>query len=174
MPAERLVLESILDRCREGGDGSDCFREGPACRVRLWGGLQTGWAGHLALHACALGLEIVSGDAIRLDGARWAATFLVRTADARASAVHHDFLRMARRAPRVVPPLPKPEVEIALEIASDVSTGLVARVTGKDTMGLLAEVLRRFEAWELCPREFSLRTERGEVEDWFWLERARD
>lgn len=166
------MLESILDRCREGGDGSDCFREGPATRVRLWGTLPPGWAGHLALHACALGLEIVSGDAIRID-TRWAATFLVRTADARAGAIRHDFLRMARRAPRVVPPLPQPEVEIALEIASDASCGLVARVTGKDTIGLLADVLRRFDAWELCPREFSLRTERGEVEDWFWLERVR-
>src|SRR6266404_5405595 len=81
MRAERLALEPIVDRCRHSDDGSDCFREGNAYRVRLWGGLPDGWAGNFALHACALGLEIVSGEAICVDSARWAATFVVRTAD---------------------------------------------------------------------------------------------
>ena len=56
------------------------------------GRLPDGWAGNFALHACALGLEIVSGEAICVDSARWAATFVVRTADPRARMARHDFL----------------------------------------------------------------------------------
>ncbi len=175
MRAERLALESIIDRCERGGDGSDCFREGAAYRVRLWGNLPRGWVGNFALHACALGFQIVSGDAICLRGDRWAATFVVHTTDPGATLSVHDFLLMARRAPRAVAPLPEPDVEIALEEAPDGSSGVVARVTGKDTIGLLAEVLRRFEASALRPREFSIRTRRGDVDDWddwFWLVRT--
>lgn len=172
MRAERLVLESIADRCLGGGDGSDCFKEGNAYRVRLWGVLPDRWAGNFALHACALGIEIASGDAICLGGARWAATFIVRTADQRASLARHDFLLMARRAPRVAPPLPAPYVEIAIEEAVDGVSDVVAHVTGKDAIGLLAEVLRRFDASALRPRELSIRTTDGAVDDWFWLERA--
>jgi hypothetical protein len=172
MRAERLVLESIADRCLGGDDGSDCFREGNAYRVRLWGTLPDGWAGNFALHACALGIEIASGDAICLCGGRWAATFVVCTTDPRASVARHDFLLMARRAPRVVPPLPAPCVQIAIEEAVDGVSDVTARVTGKNAIGLLADVLRRFDALALRPREFSIRTIDGGVDDWFWLERT--
>jgi hypothetical protein len=90
----------------------------------------------------------------------------------RAPMMRHDFLHMARRAPRVVPQLPEVDIEIALDEAPDGATGVVARVTGKNTIGLLAEVLRRFEASALRPREFSIRTINDEVDDWFWLQRT--
>ena len=77
---------------------------------------------------------------------------------------------MARRAPRVVPPLPEPNVEISLQEAHRWGS-VIARVTGKDTIGLLAEVLRRFDEWALRLREFSIRTVHDDVDDWFWLER---
>ena len=78
---------------------------------------------------------------------------------------------MARRAPRVVPPLPEPDVEIALQEVPHGSSSVIARVTGKDTIGLLAEVLRRFDATGLRLREFSVCTIHEDVDDWFWLER---
>jgi hypothetical protein len=171
MHAGRLVLRPIIDRYRRDGDGFDCFREGDARRVRLWGHLPPAWAGNLALHACGLGLEIVSGDATRIGGAHWAATFLLRSADPRARIARHDFLHMARRAPVLVPRLPEPNIHIRIEEASE-DPKLVAHVQGKDTIGLLAELLRRFEAFGLRPREFSLRTEAGEIDDRFWLERS--
>ena len=170
MSVERLVLSALVERCLRGDDGSDCFREGDAYRVRLWGSVPDGWTGHFALHAGALGLEIMAGEAICVGGGRWAATFLIRTSDPRTRMARHDFLHMARRAPRVVPPLPEPEVEIRLDAAPDGASGVVARVTGKDTIGLLAGVMRRFEESSLRPREFSIRTIRDEVDDWFWLE----
>jgi hypothetical protein len=169
MHAGRLVLHPIIDRYRRDGDGSDCFREGDACRVRLWGRLPPAWAGNLALHACGLGLEIVSGDATRIGAAHWAATFLLRSADPRAKIARHDFLLMARRAPVLVPRLPEPNIEVAIEEAGP-DASLLAHVRGKDSIGLLAELLRRFEAFGLRPRELSLRTENGEIDDRFWLE----
>jgi hypothetical protein len=169
MRAGRLVLHPIIDRYQRDGDGSDCFREGEACRVRLWGRLPPAWAGNLALHACGLGLEIVSGDATRIGATHWAATFLLRSADPRAPIARHDYLQMARRAPMLVPRLPEPNIEIHLEEPGEDGL-LVARVQGKDSIGLLAELLRRFEASCLRPREFCLRTEQGRIDDRFWLE----
>jgi hypothetical protein len=170
MSVERLALETLVERCLRGHDGFDCFREGDAYRVRLWGSLPEGWTGYFALHAGALGLEIVAGEAVCVGGARWAATFVVRTSDPRTPMARHDFLHMARRTPRVVPPLPEPDVEIGLEEAPDGASGVVARVTGKNSIGLLASVMRRFEASALRPREFSIRTIHDEVDDWFWLQ----
>ena len=138
MRAERLVLEPVVDRCRRGDDGSAFLREEDAYRVLLWGGLPEGWAGNFALHAYALGLEIVSGEAACIGAGRWAATFVVRTADPNARMACHDFLHMARRAPRVVPPLPEPDVEISLCESTEGSSSVIGRVRGKDTIGLLA------------------------------------
>jgi hypothetical protein len=173
MSVERLlVLEVLEERCRRGNDGSDRFREGDAYRVRLWGSLPDGWVGHFALHACALGLEIVSGEAMCFGGARWVATLGVRTSAPSKPLLRRDFLHMARRAPRVVPLLPEADIEIVLDEGLDGTNDAIARVTGKNTHGLLAEVLRRFEASALRPREFSIRTTHDQVDDWFWLQRA--
>jgi len=172
MDAERLVLQSIIDRCEDGADGYDCFREGDAYRVRLWGNLPLAWAANLTLHASALGIEIVSGDAARIGGARWAAVFRVRAADPRAGPGRHDFLHMARRAARFLPRLAEPEIQITLEDAPEGANVVVARVTGKDVIGLLGETLRRFEALSLRPCGFSLRAKDNQVDDRFWLERV--
>src|SRR5262249_9396715 len=83
MSAKRIVLQSILDRCGRGDDGYDCFREGSAHRVRLWGDLPPAWPGSLSLHVSALGIEIVSCDAARIGVTRWAATLLLRATDLR-------------------------------------------------------------------------------------------
>src|SRR5262245_64919718 len=80
MDTERLVLQAVIDRCRRDGDGYDCSREGDAYRVRLWGNLPPAWAGNLALHASALGIEILSGDAARIGGALSGARLLPRAA----------------------------------------------------------------------------------------------
>jgi hypothetical protein len=172
MDAETLVLESILDRCQSDGDGFDCFREGEAYRVRLWGSLPPAWVGNLALQASALGIEMVSGRAARIGDTRWAATIRLRAADPRARLEGHDFLRMARRAPRFLPLLPELEVQITLDDPRQGSNVVVAHVTCKNAIGLLAETLRRFDALSLRPRKFSLRTIDNEVDGWFWLERV--
>src|SRR5262245_63139658 len=143
MNAKRLVLQSILDRCGRGDDGYDCFREGSAHRVRLWGDLPPAWPGSLSLHVSALGIEIVSCDAARIGVARWAVTLLLRAADLRARLRGHDFLRMARRTPRFLPQLSEPAYQIALENAPEDSSIVVAHVTGRDAIALRAATLRR-------------------------------
>jgi len=170
MSVERLALVALIERCLRGEDGSDGFREGDAYRVRLWGKLPDGWMSHFALHAGALGLEIVAGEAICVVSGRWAANFVVHTSHPRIRMARHDFLHMARRAPRFTPPLAEPDFEIALDGVPDRASGVIARVTGKNTIGLLAGVMRRFEASSLRPLEFSIRTIRDEVDDWFWLQ----
>jgi hypothetical protein len=70
MTMDRLALDALIERCLRGDHGSDCFREGDAYRVRLWGNLPGGWTSHFALHAGALGLEIVAGEAICVSGER--------------------------------------------------------------------------------------------------------
>jgi len=169
MEADGISLDSVIERAARGGEGVDCVPEGNRHRLQLWGRLPPGWAGNLTLHTFIAGLHIDSGDAIRTREGLWAASFLVRTSE-RVERLRHDFLNMARRAPRLLPDLPAPLVTIAAELSHDSPGHVYARVRGKDSVGLLAYVLRRFAAVQLQPRRFILRTEGEDVKDWFWLE----
>jgi hypothetical protein len=182
MQHDRLALESVLARCDGGEDGFECVSESGQYRLQLWGMLPRAWAGNLALHCFASGLDITAADALRLAGNRWAASFLLRpaggtngtdgagaTGPARGRPVG-DFLRMARRAPRLVPTLPEPEVHVAMASSRERPGCVFAHVTGQDSIGLLAELLRRFEAFGLCPRQLCLRSDEDGIRDWFWLE----
>jgi len=168
MACNRPVLESVLERCRAGGEGFDCFAEGGRHRLQLYGALPRAWAGNLGLQCFASRIDIESADAMRISSNRWAASFVLNLAGADASAVRSDFMMMARREPRIVPVLADPDIEVA--VVEDQSGSVLASVTGKDSTGLLAEVLRRFESFGLSPRRFSLRSEAGLVNDWFWLD----
>src|SRR5262249_24453802 len=90
----------------------------------------------------------------RIGGTRWAAVFRVRAADPRAGPGRHDFLHMARRAARFMPRLAEPEIRITLEDAPESANVVVARVTGKDVIGLLAEPLRGFAGPRRRPPPF--------------------
>ncbi|MBW2423907.1 MAG: hypothetical protein JRG86_06650 [Deltaproteobacteria bacterium] len=169
MEADDVMLDSVIERAQLGGDGVDCLPVGDRHRLQLWGRLPPGWAGNLTLHTFSAGLHIDSGDAIRTREGLWAASFLLRSRE-RLERLRHDFLNMARRAPRLLPELPTPVVTIAAELSHDSPGHVYARVRGKDSVGLLADLLRRFAALQLQPRRFVLRTEGEEVRDWFWLE----
>lgn len=173
MDAIDFVLDPVLDRCAQGDDGFECIPQsipqGDGHRLKLWGNLPAGWAGNLALHAYTARLAIVSGDAVRTRSGSWAASFLLRTSSP-TTHLGHDFLNMARRGPRLVPELPQPVVSIAAQLSHDSPGTVYSQVAGKDSVGLVAEILRRFAAFGLQPRRFMLRTKGEEVEDWFWLE----
>ena len=74
----------------------------------------------------------------------------------------------------MVPDLPRPLVRISARLSNDSPGNVYAQVTGKDSVGLLAEIVRRFESCDLQPRRLVLRTRGEEVEDWFWLEPKDD
>jgi hypothetical protein len=172
VPASRPAchfLDSVIERAELGGAGADCHPEGDRHRLQLWGRLAPGRAGNLMLHTFIAGLHIESGEAIRTRQGFWAANFLLRPKE-RVEHLRHDFLNMARRAPRPLPDLRTPIVTIAAELLHDSPGHVYARVRGKDSVGLLAYVLRRFESVRLQLRRFVLRTEGEEVKDWFWLE----
>ena len=171
MDSSLRVLEALGSPDGRRGDGFDCFREGAAYRLNLWGALPPAWAGNLALHCFASGLEIVTGDARRNRGSFWVATFLLQATEPSTPVRGRDFLQMARRAPRAVPSLPEPQVEIDIR-RSERTQSVYAHVHGRDSIGLLGEVLRRFGKLGLQPRQFTLHTHDAEVRDWFWLEPA--
>jgi hypothetical protein len=171
MSVERLALEAIQERCRRGDDGSDCFRDGDAYR-RAAVGHPFPTAGRAISRYTLVRWATRSRQAMRCaSAARAGRTFVVRTADPCAPMMRHDFctwrggLRASLGSCRV-------DIEITLDEAPDGANGVGAWVTGKNTISLLAEVLRRFEASALRPREFSIRTINDEVDDWFWLQQT--
>lgn len=163
-------LDPGLERSGIGKDGFRCFREGAGYRVDLWGSFPQRWPRNLAQHCAAAGIEIVSGEALREGVRRWSASFEIRSSDGQDRTPGLDFLAAAQVPPRIPPELPDQELTVSVALGQN-SPGMVfAHVEGKDTIGLLAEVLRRFECFDLVPRQFSLHTVEGGVLDWFWLE----
>lgn len=138
-------------------------------RLSLWGRLPARWAGNLALHLSAAGIRIEAGTALRRGREDWSATLLIR-ASSDAPLLRYDFETMARREPRSMPDLPRPDVRIATRPDDRRPSGLVARVEGRDAPGLLAVLLDRFRAQGFQPYRFVLSTVDEEVDDRFWLE----
>lgn len=172
MTTSQLLIDSVLERATPGSDGFNCFREGTGYRLQLWGRLPPEWAGNLALHTFVAGIQVVTADAMRTAHGTWAASFLLQTNDPR-ERVHHDFVNMARRGPRLIPDLPQPAVAVGIRLSQEFPGNAYARVVGEDSIGLIAHVLRRFADHGLVPRRFILRTRGAEIEDWFWLEQSQ-
>ena len=162
-------LDAIVARAAAEPDGFCCERAGTEHRLEIWGRLPADWAGHLGLQLFAAGVQVVAGDALRTQHGTWAAHFRLRASDVDAS-LQHDFLTMARRAPRLVPPLPDPVVTISATPCHESPGSVHAHVEGKDSIGLVTHVLAHFGRLGLQPRRFSIRTRGDRVEDWFWLE----
>lgn len=169
MNGTTVPLDVVIRRAEDGGDGFDCEPVGQLHQLSVWGRLPAAWAGHLAMHAFGQGLTIVSGRAVRTRMGAWAAELLLSSRSP-SEPLRLDFLRMARRGPRALPALPCPELTIVTQPARLAEGNLFARVQGRDTVGFLAEVLRRFAASHLQPRRFVLQTQEDQVDDWFWLE----
>ena len=163
------ALDRIAIRASAEPDGFRCTRVGSGHRLELWGRLPSDWAGNLGLQLFAAGIEVVSGDALRTPPGVWAAIFELRTEGPR-ERLQHDFLMMARRAPRPTPPLPDPVVRISATLSHESPGSVFAHIEGKDSIGLVAHVLAHFGRFRLRPRRFVIRTRGDQVEDWFWLE----
>ncbi len=168
------ALDPIVDRCEHLHSGFEFVREGDCHRASLWGALPQDWEGNLALHFFALGYSVRSADAVRVSPGHWAARFEVCAVHELRDEPSGDLLAMARRVPRLVPALPEPEVEIEYGRAQADPRRVYAHVWGRDSIGLLAVLARRFAMRGLVTRRFSLRSRSGFVRDWFWLEPRRD
>ena len=168
MQGSRYPFDDVLARAEHPEDGFECRPDGRAHRLELWGHLPPAWAGHLSMHMYTSGVAIVSGEAVRTRAGTWAARLLLRTTEP-TERLRFDFLTMARRGPRLVPALPGPLLTISTTPSEEAPGSAFARVRGKDSVGLLAEVLRRFASLDLQPRRFVLRTTGEDVDDWFWL-----
>lgn len=165
-------FEVLVARCLSGSEGSSHWESGSSHQLEMWGPLPDSWAGNFALHCFGRGITIKAGDAIEVSTGRWAARFELAQVREPGVALEGDFMWMARRPPRGVPMLPAPEVVVEVSDASSDEELLLAQVRGRDSIGLLADVLRRFGALGLAPRRFSLRSDGGCVFDHFWLEQV--
>lgn len=162
-------LAAVVEESRAGGSGFRHRVEDDGHRLELWGALPRSWAGNLALHAFARQLSIDSADAVETSPRRWAARFHVAQSDAFGQPLEGDFMQMARRPPRFIPALPVSEVVIDISQPLDESGRVIAWVHGQDSIGLLAQLLERFDSLGLEPSRFALRTAHGQVRDCFWL-----
>jgi hypothetical protein len=168
MQGARYPFDDVLARAEHPQDGFVCRPDGEAHRLELWGHLPPAWAGHLSMHLYTVGVAILSGEAVRTRAGTWAARLLLATREP-TDRLSFDFLTMARRGPRMVPTLPRPGVTISSTPSEEIPGSAFVRVRGKDSIGLLAELLRRFTSNDLQPRRFILHTRGDEVDDWFWL-----
>lgn len=168
MQGSRYPFDDVLARAEHPEDGFECRPEGRAHRLELWGHLPPAWAGHLSMHMCMAGIAIYSGEAVRTRAGTWAARLLLGTSEP-TERLRFDFLTMARRGPRLVPTLPSLGVTITSTPSEEIPGSAFVRVRGKDSVGLIAELLRRFASTDLQPRRFILHTTNDEVDDWFWL-----
>ena len=137
------ALADLAAQALGSADGYRCEREGTGHRLEFWGRLPAEWAGNLGLHLSAARIRVVSGDALRSREGTWAARLLIEADDPRAS-LQHDFLMMARHAPRLVPLLPLPLVSIRVQPSLESPGSAYANVRGRDTIGLLAHLLDHF------------------------------
>ncbi|MEM9173907.1 MAG: hypothetical protein AAGC67_01635 [Myxococcota bacterium] len=160
-------LEAIAERATTEPQGYACELEGARHRLHLWGRFGPDWLGNFCLNLFATDVQIVDAEAMKTRSGPWVASFLL--ASAVRGPLRHDFLQMARRSPRAIPPLPTPVISIAVRLSREEVGHVYANVVGKDSSGLVAHVLEHFGRFGLRPRRCLIHTRDGEVDDWFWL-----
>lgn len=160
-------MEAVVERASSEPDGFECDLEGDLHQLNLWGRFGREWLGGFCLHLFAADIQVVEAEIMKTRAGPWASRFLLSSTDR--ARLGHDFLHMARRAPRSVPELPMPVVSISVQPSHEEAGHVYANVVGKDSSGFMAHVLDHFHRFGLVPKRCLIRTQDGEVNDWFWL-----
>jgi hypothetical protein len=139
---------------------------GTRYRITLRGGFFPGWIGSFTGRLADQGLNIISGSARKITPAIWFATFEFE-AQPGIDPRRIDFLKLAddkldRSAPKAIQlddfqVVPNPDGCVSVHIS------------GRDQLGLLGSLLKKFHLYMLFPNEVVVETTAGKVKDFFRL-----
>jgi len=135
-------------------------------RITLQGGFIPGWIGSFTGRLADLGFNIFSGNARKLNPAIWHAVFEFE-AGSDSDPARVDFLVLADGSIDRTPPR-----SIRLEeyrIVSNPDGCVSVHVSGRDQLGLLGSLLKKFHLYMLFPNEVVVETASGRVKDFFRL-----
>ena len=135
-------------------------------RITLWGGFFPGWIGSFTGRLADRGLNITAGEARKVTPAVWQAVFEFE-ATAGADVAKIDFLELADSSLDRTPPK-----AIRLDdyrVVANQDGCISVHISGRDQLGLLSSLLKKFHLYMLFPNEVAVATTAGRVTDFFRL-----
>jgi len=135
-------------------------------RITLWGGFCPGWIGSFTGRIADRGLNIISGSARKVTAAVWHAVFEFE-ATAGIDVARINFLELADSSLDRTPPK-----AISLDnfrVVANLDGCLSVHISGRDQLGLLSSLLKKFHLYMLFPNEVAVATTAGRVTDFFRL-----
>ena len=135
-------------------------------RITLWGGFFPGWIGSFTGRLADRGLNITGGEARKVTPAVWQAVFEFEAA-AGVDVAKIDFLELADSSLDRTPPK-----AIRLDdfrVVANQDGCLSVHISGRDQLGLLSSLLKKFHLYMLFPNEVTVATTAGRVTDFFRL-----
>lgn len=135
-------------------------------RITLWGGFFPGWIGSFTGRLADRGLNITGGSARKVTPAAWHAVFEFE-ASAGVDVAKINFLDLADSSLDRTPPK-----AIRLEdyrIVANQDGCISVHISGRDQLGLLSSLLKKFHLYMLFPNEVTVATTAGRVTDFFRL-----
>lgn len=134
-------------------------------RITLWGGFFPGWIGSFTGRLADRGLNITGGSARKITPAVWHAVFEFEAAGADVAKI--NFLELADSALDRTPPK-----AIRLDdyrVVANLDGCISVHISGRDQLGLLSSLLKKFHLYMLFPNEVTVATTAGRVTDFFRL-----
>lgn len=135
-------------------------------RITLWGGFFPGWIGSFTGRLADRGLNISGGSAKKISPAVWHAVFEFAAVTG-VDVTTLDFLSLADSTLDRTPP--KAVHLDNYRVVANQDGCISVHVSGRDQLGLLSSLLKKFHLYMLFPNEVSVATTAGRVTDFFRL-----
>lgn len=135
-------------------------------RITLWGGFFPGWIGSFSGRLADRGLNITGGEARKITPAVWHAVFEFE-ATTGVDVANINFLVLADSTLDRTPPK-----AIRLDdyrVVANQDGCISVHISGRDQLGLLSSLLKKFHLYMLFPNEVTVATTAGRVTDFFRL-----
>ncbi len=135
-------------------------------RITLWGGFSPGWIGSFTGRLADREINIIGGEARKVTPAVWHAVFEFEAA-AGVDVAKINFMELADSSLDRTPPK-----AISLDdyrVVANQDGCLSVHISGRDQLGLLSSLLKKFHLYMLFPNEVTVATAAGRVTDFFRL-----